>query len=106
MQSKKYKIKFTSKASYDLDENLSYMKNELYSDSSAKKFLESVESKIMNLSEFPFSCNYVSDNFLKRKGYRKLIVDNYIIFYIVNENSKIVIIMRILYGSRKYQEFL
>lgn len=37
----------------------------------------------MRLKEFPFSCNYVADEYLRNKGYRKLIVDNYIVFYLI-----------------------
>ena len=60
----------------------------------------------MRLKEFPFSCNYVADEYLKSKGYRKLIIDNYIVFYLVEEENKQVIIMRVLYGKQKYENLL
>ena len=60
----------------------------------------------MRLIEYPFSCQYVLDEPLKAKGYRKLIVDNYLVFYLVNEAENQVIIMRILYGASKYQDIL
>jgi len=60
----------------------------------------------MRLKDFPFSCSYVDGAFLKRKGYRKLIVDNYIAFYLVDEEEKQVVIMRVLYGRQKYQDLL
>jgi len=60
----------------------------------------------MRLKEFPFSCNYVPDEYLKKKGYRKLIIDNYTAFYLVNEEEKQVIVMRVLYGRQKYESLL
>lgn len=40
------------------------------------------------------------------KGYRKLIIDNYILFYLVDEENKQVTIMRVLYGKQKYENLL
>ena len=47
--------------------------------------------------KFTFSCSNVLDKALKTRGYRRFIVDNYIVFYLVNETEKQVILMRILY---------
>jgi toxin ParE1/3/4 len=65
-----------------------------------------IETSIMRLRNFPYSCNFVVDEFLKNKGYRKLIVDNYVAFYLVDEIEKQVIILRILYVRQKYQGLL
>ncbi|MDW7674717.1 MAG: type II toxin-antitoxin system RelE/ParE family toxin [Bacillota bacterium] len=84
----------------------SYISQELFAVSTANNLLERLERSIMSLRDFPFSCNLVADELLKKKGYRKLIVDNYIIFYIVDEFDKRVVIMRVLYGRQKYQDIL
>ena len=65
-----------------------------------------IEISIMGLKEFLFSCGYVLDEPLKVRGYRKLIVDNYIVFYLINELEKQVVVMRILYGARHYQNLI
>jgi len=57
------------------------------------------------LEEFPFSCSLVGDEFLKKKGYRKMIVENYIGFYIVEE-AKEIVIMRFLYGKQRFEDIL
>ncbi|MGI6712242.1 MAG: type II toxin-antitoxin system RelE/ParE family toxin [Bacillota bacterium] len=46
------------------------------------------------------------DEPLKKRGYRKLIVGNYMVFYLVNEQERQVIITRILYGAGDYQTIL
>jgi toxin ParE1/3/4 len=82
-----YTIKMTPKAADDLDSIYRYILEELFAASAATNILERIEKEIIRLREFPFSCNYVADGFLRNKGYRKLIVDNYIVFYLIDEKS-------------------
>jgi len=101
-----YLVKMTPKAGTDLDNIYRYISEELFAVSAAANILEGLETGIMRLREFPFSCNYVADEFLRNKGYRKLIIDNYIVFYLVDEENEQVIIMRVLYGKQKYENLL
>ncbi|WP_326839059.1 type II toxin-antitoxin system RelE/ParE family toxin [Clostridium aromativorans] len=68
--------------------------------------MSNFESKILRLKDFPYSCSLVIDETLKQRGYRKLIIDNYIAFYLVDDNKQQVIIMRILYGARNHKDIL
>ena len=106
MSTSDYRVKLTPKAREDLDKIYSYITGELYAPEAANSLLEKIEAGIMRLSDFPFACSPVEDEFLRGKGYRKLIIDNYIAFYIVNEEEKQVVVMRVLYGRRKYQDIL
>lgn len=101
-----YTIKMTPKAAEDLDNIYRYISEELIATSSAANILEGIEKEIMGLREFPFSCNYVADEYLRNKGYRKLIVNNYIVFYLIEEEKDHVIIMRVPYGKQKYENLL
>ena len=106
MSKNNYSLKLTPKASEDLDKIYSYISKELYAEKAVKNLLEKIETSIMRLKDFPFSCNYVVDKFLRKKGYRKLIIDNYIAFYLVNKKEQQIIIMRVLYGRQEYQDLL
>ncbi|GAB3055369.1 type II toxin-antitoxin system RelE/ParE family toxin [Virgibacillus ainsalahensis] len=106
MEESKYTIKITPKALEDLDEIYSYISKELYNEGAADNLMEKIETSIMRLMDFPFSSSFVMDEILKDKGYRKLIVENYIAFYIVSEERKQVVVMRVLYGGQKYQDFM
>ena len=106
MSEKKYSLKLTPRANKDLEEIYNYISKELHAEESATKILAKIETSIMTLKKFPLSCNYVADEFLRLKGYRKLIVDNYIAFYIVNEEKEYIVVMRVLYGRQKYQSLL
>ena len=93
-------------AEEDLDEIYGYISTKLFAEIAAINLMDKIKNDIKRLARFPFSCNLVSDKLLKNKGYRKLIVDNYIVFYLANEAEKQVTIMRILYGASKYQDIL
>ena len=97
-----YTIKITPKAADDLDNIYRYISEGLFAASAATNIRERMKKEILRLKEFPFSCNHVADEFLSNKGYRKLIVDNYIVFYLIEEEKDQVIIMRILYGKQNY----
>lgn len=101
-----YSLKFTPKAEQDLNEIYQYISTKLCADIAAQNLLNKIEKEIMQLKEFPYLSIQVLDETLKIKGYRKLIIDNYIAFYLVNEIDKQVVIMRILYGASNYFNIL
>lgn len=102
----KHRLKFTPKASQDLDEIYNYITNNLFNESAAETLLEKIEKSIMNLKDFLQLGTFVGDPELKAKGYRKLIIENYIVFYLFNEIEGVVIIMRVLFGRQEYQNFI
>jgi toxin ParE1/3/4 len=106
MEGNEYSLKFTQKAEEDLDEIFCYISNSLFAHTAAENLMDKIETQIIKLKYFPFSCPLVLDEHLKKRGYRKLIVENYIAFYLVNEKELRVIIMRILYGASNFQTIL
>lgn len=101
-----FNLMFTPIANEDLEQIYQYIFEKLYAEKAASNLLDKIETNIMRLKEFPFSGSFVSDEVLRKKGYRKLIVDNYIVFYLVDEVKKIVIVMRVLYGAQDYSNIL
>ena len=65
MEKSSYSLKLTPKASEDLDKIYSYITKELYAEESANNLIDRIETNIMRLKDFPFSCNYVDDDYLK-----------------------------------------
>ena len=106
MPNNNYSLKFTPKAGKDLEQIYVYISEKLFNDIAANNLLEKIENSIIRLKEFPCSGSLISDELLKSKGYRKLVVENYIVFYLVNKSEKQVVVMRILYNAQKYQNFL
>jgi toxin ParE1/3/4 len=80
-----YKIKFTAIANDDLDQIYGYISNNLAANLVAENLMDKIEEQITRLSDFPYSCEPVGDEFLKAKGYHKLIVNNYLIFILLTK---------------------
>jgi addiction module RelE/StbE family toxin len=106
MAAKNYNIRFTRKASYDLDEVFQYFYEQTENDVVGDRILERLESEIIHLSELPRAGSYLQDEVLQLKGYRKCVVENNIVFYLIEDQKERVIIVRILHERRCYAHLL
>ena len=102
----KYNIEITEPAENDLNKIGYYIKHDLLEPEIALKTIEKISSKILELEYMPFRNELVKDERLSLQGIRKLIVDNYIVFYSVSENVKMVTIIRVLYAKRNWIDLL
>ena len=98
----KFDIKLLPKANKDLEEIIRYISEQLCNYSAADALLTKFESAFLQIGEFPESC----PKGRTEKGYRKLIVDSYLVFYKVNEERHMVVIYRIFYGMMDYNKYL
>ncbi len=98
----KYKIRLYSHAKTDLKDIISYLNT--LSPQAAIRYYDLIVEKISSLSEMPDRWPKVRDLPLKTKGYRYLIVENYIVFFVIK--SDIVQLRRIIYGKRNYEWLL
>lgn len=101
-----YYIQIAEPAEKDLNEIALYISKELLEPETAKKVISKVAKGIFSLEELPLRNAVVADEKLAHLGIRKIMVDNYIVFYIVNEESKTVTIIRILYSRREWINLL
>ena len=106
MENKCYQIRYTPLAADDLDEIDTYISDTLCNPQAAEGLLEEMEKSINQLRNFPYIGSEVEDAYLASKGYRKLVVENYLVFHLVNEQLQEILIMRVLYGAREYRSLL
>ena len=97
-----YKVVFTETAEIELDGIYDYISKTLLSENSAKKLMEKIEEKTLRLEILPESCSIADGYKINDIQYRKLIVDNYILLYHIDETKKQVNIIHVLYGRRNY----
>lgn len=102
----KYKIEITEPAENDLRSIGLYISKELLDPDTAKKVITKIGEAIMKLEELPLRNGLVSDERLCIKGIRKIIIDNYIVFYNADEQNRLVTIVRILYNKRDWISLL
>lgn len=97
-----YKIKIFPRAKQDMEEVIDYL-NTLSPDV-ALKYYDLLVEGIAGLSQMPERCPRPKDLALAARGYRYLIVKNYLVFYVIAGDT--VQIRRILYARRNYKGLL
>lgn len=102
----KYKVEITESAENDLFEIGSYIAKELLEPDIAKKVVGKIGDTILSLEEMHLRNSFIADERLALQGIRKILIDNYIVFYIVTEEHKTVTIIRILYSRRDWINLL
>jgi len=99
-----YNVVFSETAENDLDDVVEYLSN--FSPNIARRYYDEIMVKALSLAFMPQRCPFVHDNALREKGYRWLFVRNYTVFYIIDEENKIVDIQAIMYSGREYTALL
>lgn len=97
-----YKVNIYPAAEQDLLEIIDYLNT--LSPHAALKYYDLLTEEIAGLARMPERCPRPRDLALAAKGYRYLIVEKYLVFYVVAGDT--VQIRRILYGKRDYQAIL
>ncbi|MBF0980371.1 MAG: type II toxin-antitoxin system RelE/ParE family toxin [Clostridiales bacterium] len=95
----KYKIIFSYNAKKDLICIMRYIREELFAPGSAEKLSNKILASIKTLDEMPMRCRLCEQENWKLLGLRFLSVDNYLVFYVPDEEHKLVKIYRIIYGK-------
>lgn len=97
-----YRVRIYPAAKRDLLEIIDYL-NTLSQDT-ALRYYDLLTEQIANLAHMPERCPKPKDLALAAKGYRYLIVKDYLVFYLISGDT--VQIRRILYGRRDYRSLL
>ena len=97
-----YNVKIFPIAQKDLHNIVDYLNT--LSPNSAIQYYDLIIEKILDLSTMPKRCPLVKDTQLRLRGYRKLLIKNYIVFFVIND--KTIEIRRILYARRQYESLL
>lgn len=97
-----YKVRIYPAAKQDLLDIIDYLNT--LSPEAALRYYDLLTEEIASLSRMPERCPRPKDLALAAKGYRYLIVKDYLVFYVIAGST--VQIRRILYGRRDYQALL
>ena len=95
-----YSVEVTHQALSDLRAIYEYITFELKSPQSASSLLSRLENQIMALDTLPERHRIYGIEPWKSRKLRIMPVDNYCIFYIVNNDTLTVQIVRVMYGKR------
>ena len=97
---------FTEEAEIDINQTIYYIVNELGDKSAAKKLCDKLFDVIQRICEFPYSSESAENKFIKNKNVRRALVDNYLLFYLYDEDKRLVVLLRFIYGKRSITELI
>lgn len=98
-----YTIHYSTQAANDLRGIFAYICYNLSSPINARKHTTKIRDAIRKLDTFPEGHPIVTFEPWSIIGMRKLPIDNYVVFYIINDNTHTVDIARIFYGGRNIE---
>ena len=102
----KYNVIISADAHDDIDSILCYIVNSLKNPIAAKNLLDKIENVYADLADNPFMYACCNDGRLKHDEYRKVVINNYILIYRVDESAGIVYVVRFFYGRQNYIEMI
>ena len=100
----KYDLNIYPLAKQDMEQIFDYIAVELCNPTASLKLANDFERALQQVCSFPESCPFVNNQYVKDNTLRKLIVNNYIIFYRVY-NTEIQVV-RVIYGMRNFESLL
>ncbi len=101
-----FTCRLTKSAVVELEEIVAYITKELSNPKAAENFIKHYEKAIIELRTFPNSAPPAMNEFLPVMHVRKKCVDSYILYYIVDESQKQIVISCISDTGRELPEIL
>lgn len=96
----KYAIEYTDSAMQDIRNIYGYISETLLEPEIASNQAQRIMKEIRSLEEMPMRYRLYDDEPWHSKGLRFFPVDNYLVFYLADEETGTVKIIRVMYGGR------
>ena len=101
-----YAIHITATAERDLLNASDHIEFVLKNPKAADDLINEAEKQIISLTDFPEKYMLVEDTVLASWGIRFVIVNGYLAFYTISENTKQVIVVRFLFQKSNWNSIL
>jgi toxin ParE1/3/4 len=101
-----YKVTTSHRAKRNMTYIGKYIATQLHAPETAREYLDNFKSQIAELNHMPKRFALVSDERLAKMGMRSVQVKNYSIFYIVDEQTKTVTVISVMYSRRDWVNLL
>ncbi len=96
----KYKVLIHPRAIRELDNIYEYIANEKLAPENAKGQIDRIREAVLSLDTFPQSHQERNEGRYAKKGYRQILIDNYIAIFRIDEPNKTVYVVTIQYQGR------
>ncbi|MGB8451046.1 MAG: type II toxin-antitoxin system RelE/ParE family toxin [Anaerocolumna sp.] len=101
-----YKLEYLPIARQDMMDIVRYISHELSNSGAAEKLACEMIEAVDRLTEFPYTNRVYYPIRPLKQEYRRLLVQNYIMFYYVDEEKKLITISRVIYAHRDYGKLI
>ena len=102
----KYSLNITDIAEEDILSTVRYIANVLKNPIAANRLLDEIERHEKTLEGTPGIYPSVHDEYLAEKGLKYVKIKNFLLFFTMDKKTKIVNIVRFLYGRRDWKKIL
>ena len=106
MASEQYSYVLTETAEADIEAAFDYIATELSNPEAASSFADELIEKLEELCRTPKSGRPVQNPYLKRDGVRRVLVKNYIAYYLIDRKAEKIVVLRIVYNGRNQDKLL
>ena len=97
---------FTAKAEQDLDGIIKYISEDLSNKTAAQNFFLKVFENIDTIRSYPKTGLLINNEYVSDKSVRRVLIDNYVLYYKADEELKSLTIVRIIYGKRNMTDIM
>lgn len=106
MASERYSYVLTEIAETDVEEILDYIAYELSNPQAASDFADALDEKLEEICLTPKVGRPVHNPYLKRDDVRRVLVKNYIAYYLIDRKAEKIVVLRIVYNGRDQDKLL
>ena len=106
MASERYSYILTEIAEADVEDAFDYISNKLLNPEAASAFADELENILEEICRTPKSGRPVSNPYLKRNDIRRVLIKNYIVYYLIDESGAKIVVLRVVYNRRDQDKIL
>ena len=106
MASDRYNYVLTESTEADVDEAFDYIANELLNPDAASAFADELEEKLEEICKTPKAGRPIRNPYLKRDDIRRVLVKNFIAYYLIDEDEENIVVLRVVYNRRNQDKIL
>lgn len=103
---RKYSIRITKQAREHLNGIKNYIEKNLLAPEAAYRKVHALRLKIKSLSSMPARVKLVEEEPWRSEGLRKMVVENYYVYFWIDEEKGIIQVTAVVYAKRDQNEFL
>lgn len=101
-----YKLAFLPAAQNDMIEIVRYISKDLKNPAAAERLAVELIGAAESVLDFPYAAPVYQPIRPLKREYRKILVQNYLMFYWVDEEKKLVTVARVMYARRNIDKLL